>query len=56
MAISFANLILILLLVMILFGAGKLPQVMKDLGLGLKNFKDAIAEKKPEEITNQNKE
>lgn len=33
---------LILVIVLILFGAGKLPAVMKDLGKGVKSFKDGI--------------
>ena len=34
------ELIVILILVLIIFGAGKLPQVGKSLGEGLRNFKD----------------
>ena len=33
---------MILLVVLILFGAGKLPQVMGDLAKGLKNFKQGM--------------
>lgn len=39
MGISLGHLIVILLIVLVLFGAGKLPQVMGDLGKGLKAFK-----------------
>lgn len=35
---------LILVVVLILFGAGKLPKVMKDLGKGVKSFKDGVSE------------
>ncbi len=35
------ELILILVLVMIIFGAGKLPQVFSSLGKGVKEFRDA---------------
>ncbi|CAK8163612.1 Sec-independent protein translocase protein TatA [Candidatus Xenohaliotis californiensis] len=35
---------LVLLIVLILFGAGKLPNVMHDLGHGLRNFKKAMHE------------
>jgi len=38
------ELILILLVVMIVFGAGKLPNVMKDLGKGVKAFRDGMAD------------
>jgi sec-independent protein translocase protein TatA len=45
------ELIIILVLVMIIFGAGKLPQVGGALGKGLRNFKDGVKEgneEKPE--------
>lgn len=42
MGISLTNIIIILIIVLILFGAGKLPQVMGDLGKGIKSFKDGL--------------
>ena len=42
MGISFANLLLIALIVLIVFGAGKLPSVMGDIGKGIKNFKKNV--------------
>ncbi|MEO5365533.1 MAG: twin-arginine translocase TatA/TatE family subunit [Magnetococcus sp. WYHC-3] len=36
------ELIIILVIVLIVFGAGKLPKVMKDLGRGVKSFKSAM--------------
>ncbi len=33
---------IILVLVLIVFGAGKLPKVMGDLGKGVKNLKDGL--------------
>ncbi|MGW8313019.1 MAG: twin-arginine translocase TatA/TatE family subunit [Desulfuromonadales bacterium] len=45
------ELIIILVLVLIIFGAGKLPSVGGALGKGLRNFKDGIKEgneEKPE--------
>ena len=36
------ELLLILFLVLILFGVGKLPRVMGELGKGLKAFRDAM--------------
>ena len=38
------ELLLILAIVLIIFGAGKLPQVGKSLGEGLRNFKEGIKE------------
>lgn len=34
--------IIILIVVLIFFGAGKLPQVLKQMGLGVKAFKDGM--------------
>ena len=44
MGVSLFQLLVILLIVLLLFGAGKLPKVMSDLGKGLKSFKSAINE------------
>lgn len=55
------ELIIILVLVLIIFGAGKLPQVGGALGKGLRNFKDGMkeggeeAEKKLEEDKSEEK-
>jgi len=38
------ELIIILVLVLIIFGAGKLPQVGKSLGQGIRNFKEGVKE------------
>lgn len=38
------ELLIILVLVMIVFGAGKLPQVGSSLGKGLRNFKKGVSE------------
>ncbi|HKK00754.1 MAG TPA: twin-arginine translocase TatA/TatE family subunit [Desulfuromonadales bacterium] len=45
------ELLLILVIVFVIFGAGKLPQVGGALGKGLRNFKDGMheAEEKDEE-------
>ena len=42
MGLSFGHILLILIVVLVLFGAGKLPGVMGDLGKGLRNFKDGL--------------
>jgi sec-independent protein translocase protein TatA len=36
------ELLVILVIVILLFGVGKLPQLGKGLGEGIKNFKDAV--------------
>ena len=57
------ELIIILVLVMIIFGAGKLPQVGGALGKGLRNFKDGVkegneekSEEDPEKIDDKDQE
>ena len=40
-SIGFGELVIILLIVLIVFGAGKLPQVGDALGKGLRNFRKA---------------
>ena len=56
------HLIFILLIVLILFGPGKLPELGKGLGRGIREFKDAIrggmdgsAEKKDEKKDEERK-
>ncbi len=41
------ELLLIFLIVIIIFGAGKLPQLGKGLGEGIRNFKDSIKGTEP---------
>lgn len=42
--IGMTELIVILVIVLIIFGAGKLPDVGAALGKGLKNFKSAVSD------------
>ena len=42
MSLGFGQLLLVLVIVLVLFGAGKLPQVMSDLGKGIKSFKEGM--------------
>ena len=46
--IGFQELVVILVIILILFGVGKLPEIGKGLGRGIKEFRDAS--KSPEEI------
>lgn len=55
MGISLTQLLVILLVVLILFGAGKLPKVMGDLGKGIKNFRDEL-KNKPDDSTEEKHE
>jgi sec-independent protein translocase protein TatA len=47
--IGMPELIVILVIVLIIFGAGKLPQIGEGLGKGIRNFRKATT-KEPEEI------
>lgn len=38
------QLVLILVIILLIFGAGKLPKVMKDIGKGMKSLKDGLNE------------
>lgn len=42
MGIGFREIVVILIVVLIVFGAGKLPRVMGDLGRGIRSFKDGL--------------
>lgn len=44
MSIGFWQLILILIIVLLVFGAGKLPRVMGDLGKGVRSMKEGLGE------------
>jgi sec-independent protein translocase protein TatA len=44
MSIGIWQVVLILAIVLILFGAGKLPKVMGDVAKGIKNFKSGMKE------------
>jgi sec-independent protein translocase protein TatA len=48
--IGMPELIIILIIILIIFGAGKLPEIGSGLGKGIKNFKKATHEP-PEKIT-----
>jgi sec-independent protein translocase protein TatA len=55
MELSLSKLLIVLLIVLLVFGAGKLPQVMGEFGKGIRSLKEGLKDeakdKKPEEIT-----
>ena len=60
MSIGIWQIVLILAIVLILFGAGKLPRVMGDVAKGIKNFKSGMKEEdiqegKKEEVVSAKK-
>jgi sec-independent protein translocase protein TatA len=44
MGLSFGHLVILMVIVLVIFGAGKLPQMMGDLAKGVKAFKDGMKE------------
>ena len=51
--IGMPELIIILIIILIIFGAGKLPEIGSGIGKGIKSFKKATSDlkKQPDEIT-----
>ena len=45
------ELIVILVIIVIIFGAGKLPEIGSGIGKGIKNFKDATKHEEKKEVT-----
>lgn len=41
-AIGYGQLVLIILVIILLFGAKRIPELMRGLGRGVKEFKDAV--------------
>ncbi len=55
MSIGIWQILIVVVLVFLLFGAGRLPRVMEDIAKGIKSFKKGISEdEKPQDkITHQ---
>ena len=53
MGIGFPELMIILVIIMIIFGAGKLPEIGSAFGRSIKNFKTSMKEAEEEEETAQ---
>jgi sec-independent protein translocase protein TatA len=50
------ELIVILVIIVIIFGAGKLPEIGSGIGKGIKNFKEATKKEDPKKIDEENNE
>lgn len=48
MGLSIWHILIVLLIVLVLFGAGKLPRVMGDLAKGIKSFKEGLKDEPSE--------
>lgn len=53
MGISTSHLILLLVIVLIVFGAGRVPQIMNDIGRGIKAFKSGFYDENNFNTTNK---
>ena len=56
MGLSLWHILIVLIVVLILFGAGRIPQIMGDLGKGIKSFKSGLSDedkKEPPQITDK---
>ena len=51
---SITQLLIILLIIVLLFGAKKIPELAKGLGSGIKNFKKAVKEDEEDNPSAQN--
>jgi len=51
--LGWMELLLILIIVLIVFGAGKLPQLGEGVGKAVKGFKKSVFEPEPEQLTDQ---
>lgn len=52
MSVGIWQLALILIIVFVFFGAGKLPSVMGDVGKGIRNLRDGLKSEKDKENSN----
>ena len=50
------ELIIILVIIVIIFGAGKLPEIGSGIGKGIKNFKNATKDEDKEKIEEKNED
>lgn len=46
--LSISHLLVLLIIILIVFGAGKLPNVMGDIGKGIKNFRQNLKDENEE--------
>ena len=61
MGISIWQIVLVLVIILILFGAGKIPRVMGDVAKGIKSFKKGMAsdvneDNEPKNISDENQD
>ena len=47
LALSWQHLLIVVLIVLILFGGKKIPEMMRGMGSGIKEFKNAVKDDEP---------
>jgi sec-independent protein translocase protein TatA len=50
-SLSFSHILLVVVVVLLVFGAGRLPRLMGDLAKGLKSFRDGMKDEEPSQST-----
>ena len=55
-AFSIWHLLIVLMVILVVFGAGRLPSVMGDMAKGVKAFKKGMADEEPPVASNKDKE
>jgi sec-independent protein translocase protein TatA len=55
-AFSIWHLLIVLMVILVVFGAGRLPSVMGDMAKGVKAFKKGMADEEPPAASNKDKE
>jgi sec-independent protein translocase protein TatA len=48
------EILLVVLLVLFFFGAKRIPQIARGVGLGIRNFKTSVKEDEPDQLTEGN--
>lgn len=56
LSISWKEVLVVVVLILLLFGAKRIPELMKGLGSGVKEFKDAMKEDDKKEEDKKDKE
>ena len=55
LALSWQHIVIVAILILLLFGGKKIPELMRGMGSGIKEFKDAMKEdEKPSDKTSSN--
>ncbi|MFB9121311.1 twin-arginine translocase TatA/TatE family subunit [Bergeyella porcorum] len=54
MGLGFKEILILAIIVILLFGAKKIPELMRGVGSGIKEFKDAVKEEDKEKQNDKN--